>query len=159
MPVVPLVNSNVPPDETVTVPPATIVAPMAVPPLNTISVPPLETVVSLAVPPASTTWEPVKIIAPLASAIIELPAAGNMRAIICAVGADDLAAAAEDRRRISEPAGQNIERAAARHRRVAGGAARRHDLRAAVAQSVLETMPPDRTFNLTPLLTVKPLRL
>ncbi len=67
VPVAPSVNSNVPPDETVTVPPETIVNPTAVPPLNTVTLPPLDTVVALAVPPASTTWEPVKTVAPLAS--------------------------------------------------------------------------------------------
>src|ERR1700722_884015 len=67
MPVVPLVNSNVPPDETVTVPPVTIAAPMAAPPLNTVSAPPLETVVLLAVPPASTICEPEKTVTPLAT--------------------------------------------------------------------------------------------
>ena len=65
-PVVPLVSSKMPPEDTIAVPPVRIVAPMSVPPDNTISVPPLDTVVLFAVPPDSTTCEPVKTVAPLA---------------------------------------------------------------------------------------------
>jgi hypothetical protein len=116
-----------PPDDTVTMPPVTMVVPMAVPRLNTVSAP-LDTVVLLAVPPASHDLGAGEDRRAARNAIVELPAAGDLRDIIGAMAADDLAAAAVDRGGIGEPSGQNIERAAARYRGVAGTGARRHDL-------------------------------
>src|SRR5208282_2457233 len=64
-------------------------------------------------------------------AIIKLLAARNLRAVVDATAADDFAAAAVNRRRIGQTAGQDEERAAAGNRGAACGAAKFHDLRAA----------------------------
>ena len=65
--------------------------------------------------------------------VIKLRAARDLRAKVAAVGADNLAAAAEDDGRVRGPAGKHLQRAAARYRHIARTTTRRHNLSAAAA--------------------------